>query len=74
MSTKIDDTLHLKNFIDSINRADNSRQKEVRLDIEQAKRVRNSLTSLLLVLTELQNNRATSSNTQDVNMDGGLFK
>jgi len=72
MSTKIDDTLHLKNFIDSINRADNSRQKEVKIDIEQAKRVRNALTTLLLVLTELQNQKSSSST--DVNMDGGQFK
>ena len=37
MSTKVDDTLHLKNFIDVINRADNSKQREIKIDIEDYK-------------------------------------
>ena len=48
MSTKVDDTLHLKNFIEKVNRADNSQQREVKIDIEHAKRVRNALTTLLI--------------------------
>ena len=43
---KQDETLHIKNFIESINRADNSRQKEMKFDIETIKRVRNSLNML----------------------------
>ena len=50
MSTKVDDTLHLKNFIETINRADNSRQREIKIDIELAKRVRNALATLLISL------------------------
>ena len=46
MSTKVDDTLHLKNFIEEVNRADNSRQREIKVDIERAKRIRNALTTL----------------------------
>ena len=72
MSTKINDTLHLKNFIDSVNKADNSRQKSLTVDIEHAKRVRNALTSLLLLLAELQSAK-TSSSSQDISMDGGNF-
>ena len=72
MSTKINETLHIKNFIDQINKADNSRQKTVTLDIEHAKRVRNGLTSLLLLLTELQSNKSLTT-PADVNMDGGNF-
>jgi hypothetical protein len=74
MSTKINDTLHIKNFIDTINKADNSRQKNLTIDIEHAKRVRNGLTSLLLLLAELQANRSSSSTpTTDISMDGGDF-
>jgi hypothetical protein len=73
MSTKINETLHIKNFIDQINKADNSRQKTVTIDIEHAKRVRNGLTSLLLLLAEVQSNR-TASTTTDISMDGGTFK
>ena len=73
MSTKINETLHIKNFIDQINKADNSRQKTVTIDIEHAKRVRNGLTSLLLLLAEVQSNR-TAPTTTDISMDGGTFK
>lgn len=74
MSTKLDDTLHLKNLIDQINKADNSRQKSITIDIEHGKRVRNALTTLLLLLAELQSRKTPSSEIQDVNMDGGGFK
>ena len=74
MSTKIDNTLHLINFIEDINRADNSRQKEVVVNIETAKRLRNSLTSLLLTLVELQSKTVQNNDVSDVNMDGGAFK
>ena len=74
MSTKIDNTLHLKNFIEDISRADNSRQKEVVVNIETAKRLRNSLTSLLLTLVELQSKTVQNNDVSDVNMDGGAFK
>ena len=73
MSTKISETLHIKNFIDEINKADNSRQKTITIDIEHAKRVRNGLTSLLLLLAELQSTK-TVSTTTDISMDGGSFK
>ena len=71
MSIKVDDTLHLKNFVDAINKADNSRQKTVTIEIEHAKRVRNALTGFLLLLAELQNK--SSSSSQDISMDGGDF-
>lgn len=74
MSIKIDDTLHIKNFVDQINKADNSRQKNVTLDIENAKRVRNALTNVLLLVVDLQNQAPTSSQNVNVNMDGGNFK
>ena len=74
MSTKIDDTLHLKNFIDAINRADNSRQREIKIDIEHAKRVRNALTTLLIHYAEITSRTQKSSSTQDISMDGGSFK
>ena len=53
---KQDETLHIKNFIESINRADNSRQKEMKFDIETIKRVRNALNMLLLRLVDKQVN------------------
>ena len=53
MSTKIDDTLHLKNFIESINKADNARQRELKVSIDQAKRVRNALTTILIHYAEI---------------------
>ena len=71
MSTKVDDTLHLKNFIESINKADNARQREIKIDIEHAKRVRNALTTLLIHYAEIQSRRTESS--QDISMDGGDF-
>jgi hypothetical protein len=74
MSTKIDDTLHLKNFIDTVNRADNSRQREIKIDIEHAKRVRNALTTLLIHYAEITSRKQESSNQQDISMDGGSFK
>jgi hypothetical protein len=75
MSTKIDDTLHLKNFINDVNRADNSRQKTVQIDIETAKRLRNALTNLLLDIVAVKTNKPNTTNdVTDVNMDGGTFK
>jgi hypothetical protein len=75
MSTKIDDTLHLKNFINDVNRADNSRQKTVQIDIETAKRLRNALTNLLLDIVAVKTNKPdTTNDVTDVNMDGGTFK
>ena len=71
MSTKVDDTLHLKNFIESINKADNARQREIKIDIEHAKRVRNALTTLLIHYAEIQSRRTESS--ADISMDGGNF-
>lgn len=72
MLTKIDDTLHLKNFIESINKADNARQRELKVSIDQAKRVRNALTTILLHYAEIQ-----SRKSQDVvdkkELDGGKF-
>jgi|TARA_R110000782_G_scaffold887_4_gene3233 hypothetical protein len=77
MSTKIDDTLHLKNFIDSINKAENARQREIKIDIEHGKRVRNALTTILLLLAEIQSRKTGVSDATEVNdisMDGGGFK
>ena len=74
MSTKVDDTLHLKNFIETINRADNSRQREIKIDIELAKRVRNALTTLLIHYVELQSRRVDSDAQSSISMDGGDFK
>jgi len=73
MSTKINETVHIKNFIDQINKADNSRQKTVTIDIEHAKRVRNGLTSILLAMVERQTN-SPSQEVQNISMDGGTFK
>ena len=72
MSTKVDDTLHLKNFIDVVNRADNSQQREIKIDIEHAKRVRNALTTLLIHYVEITSRR--SGQSSDISMDGGKFK
>lgn len=72
MSTKINETLHIKNFIDQINKADNSRQKTLTIDIEHAKRVRNGLLSILLALVEKHD--AGVQEVQDISMDGGSFK
>ena len=74
MSTKVDDTLHLKNFIEIINRADNSRQREIKIDIELAKRVRNALTTILIHYVEIQSRRTGDSNQSSISMDGGDFK
>tara|TARA_B100000287_G_C20460358_1_gene713148 strand:+ start:656 stop:889 length:234 start_codon:yes stop_codon:yes gene_type:complete len=73
MSTKVDDTLHLKNFIEIINKADNARQREVKIDVELAKRVRNSLTTILIHYAEIQSRKIESSSVNDVSMDGGMF-
>ena len=67
---KTDDTLHIKNFIEAINRADNTRQKNISFDIEQAKRIRNALSILLLRLVDKESNQTTTS----IQMDGGDFK
>lgn len=67
---KTDDTLHIKNFIEAINRADNTRQKVISFDIEQAKRIRNSLSVLLLRLVDKEANQPTTA----IQMDGGDFK
>lgn len=72
MSTKINETLHIKNFIDQINKADNSRQKTLTIDIEHAKRVRNGLLSILLALVEKHD--TSVQDVQDISMDGGSFK
>ena len=74
MSTKVDDTLHLKNFIETINRADNSRQPEIKIDIEQAKRVRNALSTLLVHYVEIQSRRSSDDTQSSISMDGGDFK
>ena len=74
MSTKVNDTLHLKNFIEQINRADNAKQREVKVDIELAKRVRNALTTILIHMVELQNRKAPEQDSNDISMDGGGFK
>ena len=67
---KTDDTLHIKNFIEAINRADNTRQKNISFDIEQAKRIRNALSVLLLRLVDKESNQTTTS----IQIDGGDFK
>ena len=67
---KTDDTLHIKNFIEAINRADNTRQKNISFDIEQAKRIRNALSVLLLRLIDKESNQTTTA----IQMDGGDFK
>jgi hypothetical protein len=69
---KQDETLHIKNFIESINRADNSRQKEMKFDIETIKRVRNSLNMLLLRLVDKQ--IKTPDQVQEIELNGGDFK
>ena len=69
---KQDETLHIKNFIESINRADNSRQKEMKFDIETIKRVRNSLNMLLLRLVDKQ--ITTTNQGQEIELNGGDFK
>jgi hypothetical protein len=74
MSTKVDDTLHLKNFIEIINKADNARQREVKIDVELAKRVRNSLTTILIHYVEIQSRKTESNSDNDISMDGGGFK
>ena len=74
MSTKVDDTLHLKNFIETINRADNSRQREIKIDIELAKRVRNALTTMLIHYVEIQSRRTGDAEQSSRSMDGGDFK
>ena len=67
---KTDDTLHIKNIIEAINRADNTRQKNISFDIEQAKRIRNALSVLLLRLVDKESNQTTTA----IQMDGGDFK
>lgn len=74
MSTKVDDTLHLKNFIETINRADNSNQREIKIDMQLAKRVRNALSTLLIHYVEIQSRQTNQESNSDVNMDGGGFK
>ena len=69
---KQDETLHIKNFIESINRADNSRQKQMKFDIETIKRVRNSLNMLLLRLVDKQ--IKTTNQVQEIELNGGDFK
>ena len=69
---KQDESLHIKNFIESINRADNSRQKEMKFDIETIKRVRNSLNMLLLRLVDKQ--IKTTNQVQEIELNGGDFK
>ena len=71
MSTKVDDTLHLKNFIEKVNRADNSQQREIKIDIEHAKRVRNALTTLLIHYVEIQSRKADAN--EDIELNGGKF-
>ena len=67
---KTDETLHIKNFIEAINRADNTRQKNISFDIEQAKRIRNALSVLLLRLVDKEANQSTTG----IQMDGGDFR
>ena len=74
MSTKIDDTLHLKNFIEIINKADNARQREIKITTDHAKRVRNALTSPLIHYAEITSRKNTEVNTPNTEMDGGKFK
>ena len=69
---KQDETLHIKNFIEAINRAENSRQKEMKFDIETIKRVRNSLNMLLLRLVDKKINAPTQ--VQEIELNGGDFK
>jgi|TARA_A100001011_G_scaffold320650_1_gene341319 hypothetical protein len=74
MSTKVDDTLHLKNFIDLIDKSENAKQKEVKINLAQAKKVRNSLTTLLLHYVEIQSRKQDQGGESQISMDGGDFK
>jgi hypothetical protein len=47
---------------------------KIDVNIETAKRLRNSLTSLLLTIVELQSKTVQNNDASDVNMDGGVFK
>lgn len=74
MSTKVDDTLHLKNFIDLIDRSESAQQKEIKINLAQAKKVRNALTTLLLHYVEIQSRKTEQSEGSSISMDGGDFK
>ena len=74
MSTKVDDTLHLKNFIDLIDKSENAKQKEVKINLAQAKKVRNSLTTLLLHYVEIQSRKQDQGGESQISMDGRDFK
>ena len=74
MSTKVDDTLHLKNFIELIDKSENAKQKEVKINLAQAKKVRNSLTTLLLHYVEIQSRKQDQGGESQISMDGGDFK
>jgi hypothetical protein len=74
MSTKVDDTLHLKNFIDLIDRSESAQQKEIKINLVQAKKVRNALTTLLLHYVEIQSRKTEQSEGSSISMDGGDFK
>jgi len=73
MSTKVDDTLHLKNFIDLIDRSESAQQKEIKINLVQAKKVRNALTTLLLHYVEIQSRKTEQSEGSSISMDGGDF-
>ena len=65
MSTKVDDTLHLKNFIEIINKADNARQREVKIDVAKDYAAEDA---------DIQSRKTESNSGNDISMDGGGFK
>jgi hypothetical protein len=46
----------------------------MKVSIDQAKRVRNALTSLLIHYAEITSRKNTEVNTPNTEMDGGKFK
>ena len=50
------------------------KQKEVKINLAQAKKVRNSLTTLLLHYVEIQSRKQDQGGESQISMDGGDFK
>lgn len=69
-------SLHINRFLDRVRQAESRQQRDVTMTVQEARDLHNDITRLLLIVTELQQNRSesTSDDTQTtIEIQGGTW-
>jgi hypothetical protein len=69
-------SLHINRFLDRVSQAESRRQRDVSMTVQEARDLHNDITRLLLIVTELQQNRSESKSDDaqtTVEIQGGTW-